>query len=239
MQFLILDDETVDAEAVCRALMPMGARCTVVRHFSEALTAIQSDRYQLAIIDHWLNDSDRRTGTDLICQVRSEGQNSLPVIVVSATVDPEQISRSLDVGADDYITKPINDSVLRARVSALLRRTSKDATTTLNRPFRVGHVLCDYSNQRVEVNGVAVPITPLELAIAESLLRNAGSIISRKVLQATHDWQSAQAEGSRSVDVHVARLRRKLLLSGEFDYRLVAVYGRGYRVERSAVLEHG
>lgn len=180
----------------------------------------------LLILDWNLPDE---SGLTILRSLR-EGGSALPVLFLTARSSEADIVAGLREGADDYVSKPATQGELLARVGALLRRTSvqKEAMDEGDvEPYRI-----DLERRRVEVNGEEVPLTDREFELVLFLFRRRGRVVSRESLLESI-WNIRGDVATRTVDTHISRLRKKLGLSGEYGWRLNAVYQHGYRLERA------
>ena len=165
-------------------------------------------------------------------QVKEYLKNLPTVVMVTQRQHEKDIIEALDQGADDFISKPFSPSVLFARVFAAYRRrlfsSLREAKET---ELDFGSIVLDEKNEIAHVNGEQVALTRQELKLAYLLLSRAGSILSRSYL---YEYVCGITHGgkTRTLDVHVHRVRKKLSLNGEHGWNLESVYGHGYRLER-------
>ncbi|MEZ5096287.1 MAG: response regulator transcription factor [Nocardioides sp.] len=162
-----------------------------------------------------------RDGTQVLTTLRSAGDWT-PVLVVTARDDEVDRVAGLEIGADDYLTKPFSPRELVARVKAVLRRR----TGPPGRVLEHGPVRLDQDRRTVQVDGSPLALTPTEFNLLAELLAAAGRVVTRPSLLASA-WGQADYAGSRTVDVHVAQLRAKLGAACP----ITTVRGLGYRVE--------
>jgi two-component system copper resistance phosphate regulon response regulator CusR len=164
-------------------------------------------------------------GIDVVAALRSQGL-STPVLMLTARDTPADRIRGLDAGCDDYLVKPFDFPEMLARLRALMRRPS----ATLGVRLRAGALTIDPATRRASVDGSVLALTPTEYAIVELLVRRSPSVVSRDAI-ANHAWTDAlDPIASNSIDVHVTRLRAKLVGAG---VRLEPIRSVGYRlVER-------
>jgi two-component system, OmpR family, response regulator RegX3 len=188
------------------------------------IEALKKDRFDLLLIDWMLPDG---TGGDLLQWVRGNLGWDLPVLVVTARDDEETVVAALQAGADDYVVKPPKPLELLARVAALGRRARPGGLPVL----RLGAFEIDIQRQRLALDGEAVVLTQKEFDLSSYLFQNPGKLLSRDHLL-NKIWGINADVDTRTVDTHVSRLRKKLQLDGSRGWKMVPVYGVGYRFER-------
>jgi DNA-binding response OmpR family regulator len=198
---LLVEDEEDIATLVRTYLERDGFRVIWAARGAEAALALEQHDIRLAILDLQLPDSD---GLDLCRAIRSTSQ--LPIVIVTAR--DEEIDRitGLEVGADDYVTKPFSPRELLARVHAVLRRAEPE---TGNGQVAVGDLVLDHAGRTVTVRGSDVELTSMEFDLLAFLLAHPGIVMSRERLL-ERVWGLSFPGGTRTVDVHVAQLRKKL-----------------------------
>jgi DNA-binding response OmpR family regulator len=178
----------------------------------------------LVVLDFLLPAMD---GRDVLVALREEGF-AMPILALTAVDGEREKVRALDLGADDYVTKPFGLHELLARVRTLLRRTER----TSNAPdviHRVGHVVIDTSTRQVSRRGRLMALRPKEYELLVALARRRGGVATRRELM-TEVWGYAADAMSRTLDAHIAMLRRKIELDASHPRVLVTVRSVGYRV---------
>ncbi len=201
-QLLLVEDEESIGSLVSAYLEQSGYRIAWVRSGEEALLDLERLRPRLVILDVGLPGQD---GFDVCREIRS--RSSVPIVMLTARDEEADRVVGLEVGADDYVTKPFSPRELAARVKAVLRRS--DPAVPLTQRIEVGDVVLDPQGREVRVAGEPVELTGKELDLLAYLLQNAGIVVSRDQLL-DRVWGMSYAGGTRTVDVHVAQLRRKL-----------------------------
>ncbi len=202
--------------------------------FSEAgdgITALQSlkrECFDLAVLDWMLPGMD---GIEITRWIRSQTElRNLPILMLTAKTQPEDIVVGLDAGADDYLTKPFEAKVLLARVRALLRRNQPSPTTTANPKenslLRVGEIALDTEAFRASCQGKTIELTRSEFLLLKALMTNAGKVLTRNQLIDCVQGSDV-AVIDRTIVTHVFGLRKKL---GAFADFIETVRGIGYRV---------
>lgn len=203
MKILIVDDDSVLLEQLRAVLKEQRYIIETAKNGEQALEKLFSEAYDLLVLDVMMPGLD---GLDVLREARS-GNLDMPVLMLSAKGDIEDRIRGLDLGADDYLSKPFSLNELLARVRALLRRRGGGGDSVL----RMENLALDTVSRTIEKEGVPVELTPKEFAILEFLLHNKGRVVSRLIL-AEHIWQDDfdPFSMSNSMDVHIKNLRRKI-----------------------------
>src|SRR6478609_2956364 len=218
---LVVDDEPRIAELARDYLEHAGFGVRIATTGEAALQAVRRDRPDLVVLDLGLPGID---GLDVTRTIRRD--SSLPVIMLTARDDELDKLLGLELGADDYLTKPFSPRELVARVRAVLRRAERppEAAETI----RVGDVTLDLPRMRTEVAGTAVDLTPTEFQLLATLAARPGRIFTRsQLLDALHGVAFETYE--RAIDSHVKNLRRKLEPDPRRPRYVLTVYGVGYR----------
>jgi DNA-binding response OmpR family regulator len=214
MKVLIVEDEARIASFLTKGLSNQGYDVECVATGGEALARVRSSELDLLILDLGLADMD---GLDVLRQLRADG-NALPVIIVTARGEVEDRVEGLDVGANDYLTKPFAFDELLARIRARLRCHNGDPDC-----LDAGGVRLHVRMRRAEVAGEPVDLSDREYALLETLVQRPGEIVSREQLLA-EVWGRSFDPGGDIVDTYVARVRRKV-----GDVGIETVPGEGYR----------
>lgn len=191
---------------------------------AQYIEALKRERFDMLLIDWMLPDG---TGADLLQWARGNLGWETPILVLTARDDEETVVEALQAGADDYVVKPPKPAELLARVAALGRRVRSNALPVL----RLGAFEIDIQRQRLSIDGDPVVLTQKEFDLSAYLFQNPGKLLSRDHLL-NKIWGLNAEVDTRTVDTHVSRLRKKLGLDGSKGWKLVPVYGVGYRFER-------
>jgi two-component system response regulator RegX3 len=225
---LVVDDEQSYRDALRVALEREGFRVEVAADGAEAIQRFDAVRPQLVLLDVML---PRISGVDVCRQIRAK--SSVPIIMVTARNAEIDAVVGLEVGADDYVTKPFRLRELVARVRAVLRRGRSDDVGFDDRDdvLEVGDVRLDASRHEVAVRGERVALPLKEFELLEILLANAGRVLTRDVL-IDRVWGPNYYGDTKTLDVHVKRLRAKVEDDPAQPERIVTVRGVGYRYER-------
>ena len=228
-RILIVEDDPDIAQLVARYLDKAGFTTERVASGREALETITERPPDLVVLDLMLPHMD---GLEVCRLLRAHDATAgIPVIMLTARAEESERIVGLELGADDYLAKPFSPNELVARVRALLRRaqraTAERATSSSSRPLAYGPIALDTDRHVVSSGGEAVTLTAKEFLLLEYLMRHRGRVLSRDVLL-TDVWGYRYTGGTRTVDVHVRRLREKLpaLAQGlvtvkQFGYKLV------------------
>lgn len=201
---VVAEDEPAIADLLSLYLTRDGYRVEVVGDGADALEVINTKAPVAAILDVGL---PTMAGTE-VCSALRAAQNWTPVLFCTARDDEIDRVLGLELGADDYITKPFSPREVVARVKAVLRRT-EGRESKAEDVLAMSGVQVDTNARRATVNGVQMELTPTEFDLLAYLLRNPGRVYSRDQLL-TDVWGYSSAVGSRTVDVHIAQLRSKL-----------------------------
>lgn len=216
---LIVDDEPNIVELNRMYLEGAGYRVLAARTGPEAVTRFRSDRPDLLVLDLMLPGLD---GWDVCRKIRSESQ--IPIIMLTARTEDIDRILGLELGADDYVTKPYNPRELVARVRAVLRRTNPPVDTPA--VLRIGDLTLDPARRTATAKGEQLTLRAKEFDLLQHLMKNSGIVLSREQLL-SQVWGYDFAGETRTIDVHVAALRRELRDS---DVGLETVWGVGYKL---------
>jgi DNA-binding response OmpR family regulator len=220
---LVVDDEPMVREILARYLEQDGYRVEVASDGNEALEALEKTTFDLLLLDLMLPERD---GIEVFRAIQ-EQQNPPAVIMLTAKGEEADRILGLELGADDYITKPFSPREVVARVRAVLRRAFAPPSS---RVLEFGHVLIDAARRTVLVDGRPVSLTRKEFDLLEHLATNAGIVFSRAQLM-EQVWDFAWVGDSSTVTVHIRRLREKLESDPSAPRHLVTVWGVGYKFE--------
>lgn len=222
-EILIVDDEPQIIRVMRASLPPRGLHVRTAPSGEEALREIEKQMPDLIVLDLVMPGM---TGLDVCRIVRESSQ--VPIIVLSAKGSERDKVVALELGADDYLTKPFGMNEMIARIRAVLRRASAGEEEPL---LQAGCVTLDVAKREVRVRGEEVRLTPKEFEVLKHLVSNAGKVVEhRSLLKAVWGWQSA--EQTEYVRVIVNQLRRKIERDPEHPKIIVTVPWVGYRVER-------
>ncbi len=218
---LVVDDEPQIVRLVRAYLEEAGYRVAIAYDGEEALYAARQEKPDLIVLDILM---PRMDGLEFIRQIRREQE--VPIIVLTARSEETDRIVGLEMGADDYVTKPFSPRELVARVKAVLRRTrARPASPVL----RVGPITLDRDQRLVTVNGKPVSLTPTEFAILEAMMQAPGRAFTRaELLEAAQGVAFESYE--RTIDAHIKNLRRKIEAEPSNPQHILTVRGVGYRL---------
>lgn len=221
-RILVVEDEQAIAEAVSYALRDAGFDVDCADDGDKALAAARREPYDLMVLDLLLPGTP---GIEICETLRRE--SDLPIVMLTARDTELDRITGLDVGADDYVTKPFSVAELVSRVRALLRRRTLDRARTAN--VRVGALRLDVSRYTATIDGAPLRLTVSEFRLVQLLASRPGRVFTRDEL-VTHLWRSDFAGDRRAIDVHISNLRRKLEADARRPRRLLTVRGIGYKL---------
>ena len=224
---LLVEDEESFVEALQVGLRREGFVVHVARDGAEALVKFDTARPDVVLLDVMLPGM---SGVDVCREIRRRG--TTPVIMVTARDSEVDTVVGLEVGADDYVTKPYRLSELVARIRAVLRRSERTLVDDLDplEVMEIGDVRLDAGRHEVTVRGSEAKLTRKEFELLELLLINAGRVLTRDLL-IDRVWGADYVGGTKTLDVHVKRLRSKIEEDPAHPTRITTIRGVGYRFE--------
>lgn len=228
---LVVEDEASFVEALRVGLGKEGFDVAVAADGRQALDMFDAVQPDVVLLDVML---PRMSGIDVCRQLRARSQ--VPIIMVTAKSAEIDTVVGLEVGADDYVTKPYRMRELVARIRAVLRRKAGLGDSTgevMLGAITVGDVALDPDAHRVTVGGRAIVLPLKEFELLQMLLANAGRVLTRDTL-IDRVWGSDYVGDTKTLDVHVKRLRSKIEPDPSSPTRIVTIRGLGYKYERSA-----
>jgi two-component system response regulator RegX3 len=229
-QVLVVEDEASFADALTVGLEREGFHVTHAADGPTALARFAQREFDLVLLDLMLPGI---SGLDVCREIRS--MSDVPIIMVTAKGEEVDAVVGLEVGADDYVTKPYRLRELVARMRAVMRRSEhRDDTVAADQPsaepLRVGDVMLDPGRHEVTVRGEPVSLPLKEFELLELLLANAGRVLTRDTL-IDRIWGSDYVGDTKTLDVHVKRLRSKIEPDPRHPTRLVTIRGLGYKFD--------
>lgn len=226
-QVLVAEDDPKQAELIRRYLEHDGHRVVVVHDGRAAIDEARRRSPDLMVLDVMMPKVD---GLDVCRVLRAE--SDVPIVLLTARTTEDDVLLGLDLGADDYITKPYSPRQLAARVRAILRR-SRRARDRGEQPLRVGDLVLDLQRHEVTLYGTSVECTPAEFRLLAVLAAEPGRVFTRGQLL-NHAFGTEKFITERTIDVHVMNLRRKLEHDPRRPMRLLTVYGVGYKLQEAS-----
>ena len=224
---LICDDQPDIVNALKIYLKPEGYRLYEAANGQQAVDIVKNNEIHLILLDVMMPVMDGVTATAKIREF-----SNAPIILLTAKSETEDKVLGLNVGADDYITKPFVPVEVLARVRSQLRRYDRlgSKPETVDGNLTVGGVTLDDRTKSVMVDGEAVSLTPTEYAILHLLMANPGKVFSTKVLYESV-WQETALGSEGAVAVHIRHLREKIEINPSEPRYLKVVWGQGYKME--------
>jgi DNA-binding response OmpR family regulator len=222
-RILLVDDEESIQTLLSYPLRRDGYQVTPALDGREALKRFGESRFDLAILDVMLPKLD---GVEVCRRMRRSSR--LPIIMLTAKDSETDKVAGLEVGADDYITKPFSMREFRSRVKAALRRSQMTAAAPEDEPLALGDLGIDPGRRLVTLRGDEVAVTHVEFEILWSLARSPGRVLGRKTLL-ERVWGGSEYRDPRTVDVHIRHLREKLEGNPKEPEFIFTVRGVGYR----------
>jgi DNA-binding response OmpR family regulator len=223
MNVAILDDDAYQRQLLSMLVETGGHVATGFEQGADLLQALERRTFDVLLLD-WVMPA--MPGAEVLTALRARSGLELPVIVVTSRDAEVDIVSALRQGADDYIVKPPKGMELLARMEALARR----ARSGRSAPIRAGRFEIDLERRTVQLEGRTIDLTQKEFDLAVYFFQHPGTLLSRtRLLEKV--WGISSDVDTRTVDTHASRLRRKLGLDTTAGWRLLPVYGFGYRLE--------
>jgi len=227
MNILVCDDDKAIVDAIGIYLENEGYKVLKASNGIEAIEIIKDHEIHLIIMDIMMPKMDGITAT---MKIREE--NKIPLIMLSAKSEDYDKILGLNLGADDYITKPFNPLELIARVKSQLRRyTTLGSLETKNHVYQTGGLIIDDESKVITVDGEEVHLTPVQYKILKLLTVNAGRVFSiEEIYQKV--WNETPVNPENTVAVHIRKIREKIEINPKEPKYLKVVWGIGYKVEK-------
>ncbi len=225
MKIYILEDDTDQSELY--ELWLEEYQCKIFDKARDLIKQIPFEVPDVLLIDWNLPKVD---GLDVLHWLKGSRYENIPVIFLTSRNDEDDIVKALSDGADDYITKPANEAILKARINAVTRRlNNKNETNTQKSGFDSTPYVFNNKNNSIAYKNENVSLTHKEYELALYFFKNEGLLISRDQLLESI-WIKSSEISTRTVDTHISRLRKKLMLSGAHGWKLVSIYHQGYKL---------
>jgi len=222
-----LEDDPAQAELVSHWLTEAGHSCAHCGTGRELMTLLRRESFDLLLLDWEVPDM---SGVCVLEEVRGAG-NRVPVLFATQRDDEASIVGALSKGADDYMVKPVKQAELLARIAALGRRAGIEDSHQ-EESFTLGPWQVDRARRVILVNDEPAKLTDKDFELASYLFQNVGKLLSRGHLL-EKVWGIMMPIESRTVDVHISRIRRSLHIRPESGFRIKTVYQHGYRLEEA------
>lgn len=226
MKILVVDDEKLLVKGLRKSLEQEGFKVSVAYDGQEAWDKFNNDTFEFIILDLMLPKID---GISLFRMIRKE--SDIPIIMLTAKDSEIDKILGLELGADDYITKPFNTRELIARIRTIIRRTDKKKDKDKQEDiYKSGDLVLNPQYRTVKIGAIEVDLTPKEFDILHLLIRNKGRIFSREEIF-TYVWNEPCLD-TRTIDVHIKNLREKLKDNEEDTPMIQTKWGVGYFFRR-------
>lgn len=224
-KILVVEDEASFSEALEFLLGKEGFSVVSAETGAEALRKFDQGGIDLVLLDLMIPEV---SGTEVCRQIRTKSR--VPIIMLTAKDSEVDKVVGLEIGADDYVTKPYSSRELVARIHSVLRRNSGEAVDNEPGVMTVGQIRMDIDRHQVAVNGIPVSLPLKEFELLEFLMRNAGRVLTRMQL-IDRVWGSDYVGDTKTLDVHIKRLRAKIETDPANPTLLQTVRGLGYKME--------
>ena len=223
-KILVVDDEVKILEVVTSFLESKGFTVFSAETGTQALQIFDKENISLIVLDLMLPDI---TGEDICIKIRKKSR--VPIIMLTAKVEENNILEGLKIGADDYITKPFSLKELHGRIEAVLRRSSDDLVPLFTRnSYNDGDLIVDFESNTIKKNQVPVSLTPSELKILSALIKYPSKVFTRNEL--IDIALGDEFFGfDRAIDSHIKNLRQKIEDNPKEPIYVLTIYGKGYK----------
>ncbi|SBS30405.1 Transcriptional regulatory protein QseB [Marinomonas spartinae] len=220
MRILVVEDDKILGEAICQRMSRMGHGIDLATTGKTAQQMLDLQQYDLLLLDLNLPDT---TGNHILAKLRKKHAHT-PVIILTARNQVEDRITLLDLGADDYLTKPFDFGELEARCRALLRRSHGQTLNTIE----YGNVSLDLDACKVTVNSTPIDIKQREFRLLEVFMTHTGKVLSKEAL-IEHLYNFDDNPNTSVIEIYVARLRKSL---HDSDFKIRTIRGLGYLLEK-------
>ena len=224
-KILVVEDEASFSEALEFLLGKEGFSVVTAENGSDALKKFDQGGIDLVLLDLMIPEV---SGTEVCRQIRSKSR--VPIIMLTAKDSEVDKVVGLEIGADDYVTKPYSSRELVARIRAVLRRNTGESIENVTGVLSVGPVRMDVERHHVTFNGEVISLPLKEFELLEFLMRNAGRVLTRMQL-IDRVWGSDYVGDTKTLDVHIKRLRAKIETDPANPTLIQTVRGLGYKME--------
>ncbi len=225
MRIAIIEDDDVVRNMLADIIQGMGHLSASFNDGQAAMSGLLRETFDLVLLDWNMPEPD---GLALLQWIQTALDEKPPVIMITARSDKPDIVKALNAGADDYITKPEDSAVISARIAAALRRSG--GVIQAKPSFEYAPYVFNRTEQTVQYGDKIAALTAKEFDLAELLFHNLNRTLSRGYIM-ENIWRMKNNISTRTLDMHVSRLRTKLDLKPENGFRIHTVFGYGYRLE--------
>src|SRR5665213_3396655 len=225
VNILLVEDEESFVDALTIGLDREGFDVAVARDGQQAVALFAKETFDIVLLDLML---PKMSGLDVCRQIRASSE--VPIIIVSAKSEEADMVLMLEIGADDYVTKPYRLRELVARIRAVLRRRERNDHVEADEEISIGNLRMDIDARRCFVNGEEIKLRKKEFALLRLLLENPGRVLTREVL-IDRVWGSDYVGDTKTLDVHIKRLRTLIEDEPKNPAHITTVRGVGYRYE--------
>lgn len=227
VRILLADDESDITDPLAYALAREGLEVKTCRDGQQALEAAHQGSFDIVILDVRM---PRLSGLDVCRTLRAE--SDVPIIMLTARDAEVDRVVGLEIGADDYVTKPFSTAELISRIRALIRRRALDRSPSSDGVIEAAGVTIDLLRHEITVDSQPVVLTSSEFKVLQLLAEQPGRLFSRQQIM-EHLWQSPYVGDARACDVHISNLRRKIEADPAHPARIVTVRDGGYKLAAS------
>ncbi|HXC19410.1 MAG TPA: response regulator transcription factor [Acidimicrobiales bacterium] len=229
VNILLVEDEESFVDALTIGLDREGFDVTIARDGQQAVARFAEEKFDIVLLDLML---PKMSGLDVCRQIRASSE--VPIIIVSAKGEEVDMVLMLEIGADDYVTKPYRLRELVARIRAVLRRReTHEGVPASDDEIELGPIRMDIDARRCYVDGEEIKLRKKEFALLRLLLENPGRVLTREVL-IDRIWGSDYVGDTKTLDVHIKRLRAKVEVDPGNPRHIITVRGLGYKFEPSS-----
>ena len=226
MRIGYLEDDVQQASTLKQWMIEQGYQCEHFERAFELIQGVRQGRFDLLVLDWELPDI---SGIDTLVTIRTQINEDIPVLFCTRRDDEDDIIMALEIGADDYVVKPVRKGELSARLNALARRAGVGEVVSdviVQAPYRL-----DLKSKKAFNQEEPIVLTEKDFDLAACLFSNCGRVLSRTYLLETV-WGLSAEINTRTVDVHISRIRKAFAIGAETGDRIKTVYQHGYRLER-------
>lgn len=225
MRIAIADDDGASLAFLENVVTSLGHISAKFADGERLSAALLRDTFDLVMLD-W--NMPGKSGFEVLQWMQTTIENPPPVVMLTARTAKRDVTDALNAGADDYICKPEDEEVIAARIAAVLRRSN--GSSSMDKIAEYGGYRLDRMAQTIRYNGVDIVLTAKEFELADLLFRNRDRTLSRAYIMETI-WRTSADLATRTLDMHISRVRSKLSLRPENGFRIFTVFGYGYRLE--------